>query len=120
MRTYQGIRDWREPHVLTVLDDGMAGAEQVEVDVAALVNADLARGDDHDGVPEIRQVRRAVHAAHDDQAVADVLDRQARARPVVPHDDHGAVHFRDIARGGRARYAGGQTVVVLRGRLCLL
>lgn len=117
MKTYQGVRDWREPHALAVLDNRVARAEQVEVDVVALVDADLARGDDHDGVPEIRQVRRAVHAAHDDQAVADVLDRQARARPVVPHDDHGAVHFRDVARGGRARCAGGQTVVVLRGRL---
>ena len=88
MKTYQGVRDWREPHALAVLDNRVARAEQVEVDVVALVDADLARGDDHNGVPEIRQVRRAVHAAHDDQAVADVLDRQARARPVVPHDDH--------------------------------
>ena len=112
--TYKGPRDGRKPHALAVLDDGVAAAEEVDVDVAALVDADLARGDDHDRVLKPREVRRAAHPARDNQAAADILDRQARegrAGCRRRHVHHAAVEVRQAARGSGVGRAGGQTDV---------
>ena len=73
---------------MAVLDDRVATAEDIEVDVVAVVDADLARGDYHHSVLEARQVRGAVHAPHDDQAAVDVLDGQARERHVGRRGRH--------------------------------
>ena len=84
----------------------MTATEQVDIDVATFVDADLARGDHHHGILETRQMRGAVHASHHYQAAADILDRQSSERHVGRwgrhiHDAMVKVRQASIGRGLR-------------------
>lgn len=101
----------REPHALAILDDGVARAPQIQIDVPALVDAHLPRGYYHHGVRDTRDVHGAAHAARDHDAAADVLERQARERlrgRRGRHVDHAAVQIRDAGLRGRRRSRAGR------------
>ncbi len=86
--TYICARQRRKAHGAAVLDDGPACAVKVDIDVGALVDADLSSGHDDDAVADAGDVGRAVHVAGDDEALGDVLEGQAQkaALPVAGTD----------------------------------
>lgn len=110
--TYVACGDRREPDSGAVLNDRPAAAVQVEIDVVALVDADLPSRDHDDAVGDARDVRRAVHVAGDDEALGDALDGEARKGRLPGrrdgHVDDAAREAGQAAGGGGPRRGGGQ------------
>jgi len=74
-----GLKDisfWqrRESHVLAVLDDGPAGAEEVDVAGMTFVHAELATRDDDDAVLDTCHVCGTVDMTTNEERVLDVLE----------------------------------------------
>lgn len=64
----------------TILDDGIAGAAEIDVHIPAVVHAELAARDHNDAVINTSDVRRAVDLTADQKTFADTLDSQTGIR----------------------------------------
>lgn len=113
--TYIDLRQRREPHSKTVLNDRVTTRPQIEIHIPTLVDADLARRNDYDTVSHTRDKRRPAHPSSDDQALIDIIQRQARERLCCRvnerrngHVDDAALQSREPAQCGGARCRGRQ------------
>lgn len=57
--------DPTKANIGTVLDDGIAGATKIHINVAAVMHAELAAGDHHDATFNTSDVGRAIDLATD-------------------------------------------------------
>jgi hypothetical protein len=67
------MRDWRKANPVALLDDGVTGAMQINVDIVALVNPDLPSRHDYNTVLDRGNMGRPADTSGDDQALFDVL-----------------------------------------------
>lgn len=57
--------DSTKPNVGTVLDDGVTGATEINIDVAAVMHAELMTGDHHDASINTSDMCRAIDLTTD-------------------------------------------------------